>query len=867
MAESKYSLKLAAIDAYSSTFGDMSKKAKSLQDVIKAQQAEIKKLNSQARDVSGHQKLAASLQKTEEALKAARAEQSRLSREQQLAQTQLAALKAAHESAATATRRLEVSTEASAKQVRAARAEEARLAAELKTVTAAAQRLDAQQDKTTASVRTLEIAQRGERNELGRLTAKLTEAGIDTGKLAGEQKRLEAATDAANAALKSQRARLDAVAASQAKIDGNRAARADLRGRMVETAAIGYLASRPVDQAMSLETAMADVGKVLAFSKDDKEQAAGLAAMGNMNLQMAQDRRIAASGMTAVDLAKIEYAAGQSGIGNEEKTADGKRKAIIDFTKDAAIMGSAFDIDAQTAGETMAGWRASMKLDRGGTLDLADATNYLGNNFNAKAADIAGVVKRFGAVGSASGLKPEQSAALSAALLNPGTEKEIAGTGFKNFLSALTAGKSATKGEKTQWKELGFDPEELASDMQANAPATILEVLNKIKDAPREEQAAIATTLFGSESIGAIQPLLENLEPLQRAFGMVADKSKYATSVLGDQASMMQEAEGVAKTSRTSWNVATAAMSRLTTIIGQSMLPALEYVLTPLTSGVNMLANAAEKYPQITAGLAVAAGGLAALKVGALGLKFVGLLIGQGFNKAGLARAKLDASTARSAVVADAAVTRLNAAMAGIGTGSAGAAGGPDGRGKGKARGKLGARLAGAGKLAGRVGVPLMLLSAGLEAADGLESGDASKVGSGVGGAAGGLGGAWAGGVAGAAIGSVVPVIGTAIGGVIGSLAGGFFGGEAGSWLGDKLGGLIGSDRLASPEAMKKDITSSTDNRQITFAPVISIQGMDQNNADKIVSAAVEKMRAQFVPMMTAPLAVRRDASLTDGGS
>ncbi|WP_446893473.1 phage tail tape measure protein, partial [Acinetobacter sp. NS4_7] len=87
----------------------------------------------------------------------------------------------------------------------------------------------------------------------------------------------------------------------------------------------------------------------------------------------------------------------------------------MDFTRDAAIMGSAFDIDAQTAGETMAGWRASMALNRAQTLDLADSTNYLGNNFNATAADIASVVKRYGAVGKASGLTPEQTAALSAA--------------------------------------------------------------------------------------------------------------------------------------------------------------------------------------------------------------------------------------------------------------------------------------------------------------------------------------------------------------------------------------------------------------------------------------------------------------------
>lgn len=808
VTESKYSLKLAATDAYSTTFGDFSKKAGRLQEVIRAQQAELKKLNSQAKDVDGFTKLGAALEKTGKDLASARTEQARLAAEQAKAVGQAAALADAYGRAVAATKGLESATEASAADIARARAEQARLGKELDAATAATKRLDREQDKATGSVKALERAEGRQRTELTRLGDSLTRAGVDTSKLSSEQVRLKSAADAASAALDVQRAKLDAVKRASGRVEDNRAARADLRGQMVETAAVGYLASRPIDKAMKLETAMADVGKVLTFSSDDKVQKAGIDSMASENLKLASDRKIASAGMTAVDLAQIEYAAGQSGIGKDAKTPEARRKQIMDFTKDAAIMGAAFDIDAKTAGETMAGWQASMNLDRGKTLDLADATNYLGNNFNAKAADIASVVKRFGAVGSASGMTPEQTAALSAALINPGTEKEIAGTGFKNFLSALTAGKSATKGEKAQWKELGFDPEDLAAQMQKDAPATIMTVLNAIKDAPKEEQAAIATNLFGSESIGAIQPLIENLEPLTRAFAMVADKSKYATSVLGDQASMMQEAEGVAKTSRTSWNAFTARIDRMTTLVGNAMLPALNAVLVPLGAIVDGLSWAAETFPNITGALAVAAGGLAALKVGALGLKFAGLLIGQAFNKAGVARAKLDSTTARTATSADLAVARLNATLGkvggGAGVGAADVGGGKGGKGKGKG---WGARVARAGRLGGRVVVPLAVGGAVIEAVNGLQAGDAEAVGSGVGGAAGGLGGAWAGGAAGAALGTIIfPGVGTAIGGAIGSLVGGLGGSAGGSWLGEKAGQLYNwatgpDDKPAAPAA------------------------------------------------------------------
>ncbi|NMY49108.1 phage tail tape measure protein [Pseudomonas sp. WS 5027] len=701
MAESKYSLKLAAVDAYSSTFGDFTKKADDLQEGIKLQQAELQQLNRTVRSMDGFARLTDKVAKTKTELQAARVEQARLGREHQAAVGKVAQLTAEHNKASAAHRQLAASTEATAGQVRVARAEEARLARELKAATADVTKLATAQDKGTASLRTMEAAQRSQGNELKRLQADLTSAGVDTGKLASEQKRLESATTAANAALASQKAKLDAVKGAQGRIEANRAQRADLRGQAVETAALAYIASRPINQAMELETAMADVGKVINFEEGGKER------MAQANLVMASDRLIASSGMTAVDLAKIEYAAGQSGIGNDQKDKNGnvdpaaKEKAIMDFTRDAAIMGSAFDIDAQTAGETMAGWRASMGLDRMQTLDLADSTNYLGNNFNATAADIASVVKRYGAVGKASGLTPEQSAALSAAFLNPGTEKEIAGTGFKNFTAALTKGEAATKGQKEVWSKLGFEPEDLARDMQADAPATIMKVLEAIRDQPVEEQAAVATQLFGSESIGAIQPLLQNLGEVQRAFDMVKDKTKYATSAIGEQGSMMQEAAGVANTSRTGWNAFTAKLTRLTTLIGNAMLPALNAVLGPLGVMVDGLSWAAETFPGITGAIAVAAAGLAALKLGAIGLKFVGLLAGQALNRGGLARAKLDARTAQTATAATGAVARLNATLGRVGAGApigrGAAVGGAGGRGS-AAGGARGGRL---GKLAG----------------------------------------------------------------------------------------------------------------------------------------------------------------------
>tara|TARA_R110002167_G_scaffold78822_5_gene217808 strand:- start:268 stop:441 length:174 start_codon:yes stop_codon:yes gene_type:complete len=57
-------------------------------------------------------------------------------------------------------------------------------------------------------------------------------------------------------------------------------------------------------------------------------------------------------------------------------------------------MSVAWDVSAEEAGSTLATWRAAMGLTPKNALDLADATNYLSNNMNAKAKDIAAVMVR-----------------------------------------------------------------------------------------------------------------------------------------------------------------------------------------------------------------------------------------------------------------------------------------------------------------------------------------------------------------------------------------------------------------------------------------------------------------------------------------
>ncbi|MFP3442679.1 phage tail tape measure protein, partial [Pantoea sp. SIMBA_133] len=73
----------------------------------------------------------------------------------------------------------------------------------------------------------------------------------------------------------------------------------------------------------------------------------------------------------------------------------------------------------------MVSWRQGMNLDGDQALELADATNHLGNNFNTTAADLTELLVRQGSVATTAGLSAEQAAALGAAFLNPGTQREV----------------------------------------------------------------------------------------------------------------------------------------------------------------------------------------------------------------------------------------------------------------------------------------------------------------------------------------------------------------------------------------------------------------------------------------------------------
>lgn len=314
-----------------------------------------------------------------------------------------------------------------------------------------------------------------------------------------------------------------------------------------------------VGSAVEFESAMADVAKVVNFTSQTE-----LKGMESAILDMSTKIPMAADGIAA-----IIASAGQSGVAKENLT---------EFAEQAAKMGVAFDLTGDQAGKMMADWRAGMGLSLRQTYDLADAVNHLSNNMNATAPALGEVLQRAGALGMVAGGLETEVAALGAAFLSAGASPEIAATALKKFTMTLTKSTAMTEKQVQAFKSLGFDAVELAKRMQGDAKGAITDVLTALSKFPEYTHGAMLTEMFGEESIGAIAPLLKNMDTLTNAFELVSDKTKYAGS-------MQAEFEVRSKTVANAIQLLQNKLKKLSIIIGNYLLPAVSAIIS-LFSGI-----------------------------------------------------------------------------------------------------------------------------------------------------------------------------------------------------------------------------------------------------------------------------------------
>lgn len=334
---------------------------------------------------------------------------------------------------------------------------------------------------------------------------------------------------------------------------------------------IGEFVTDSIQAAVDFESAMADVAKVVDGLRDENGNLTdSYYAMSDSIVQMSKDIPMAAE-----DLAAITAAAGTAGIAADELTT---------FTETAAKMGVAFDTTAEQAGDWMAKWRTSFSMGQEEVTALADQINYLSNNSASTASEISTIVTAVGPLGDVAGISAAQIAALGSTMVGVGVQQDVAATGIRKLATTMVAGSSATKAQATVLQQLGLDATEMAERMQTDAEGAILTFLEAVSKLPEAEQAAALKNYFGQESVGAIAPLLTNLDVLRERFEMVADAQLYAGSM---------DAEYAARAATTANNIQLYEnrIAALKIQIGNYLLPVVNKVLGAASTGLDWLSD------------------------------------------------------------------------------------------------------------------------------------------------------------------------------------------------------------------------------------------------------------------------------------
>ncbi|PSU88952.1 phage tail tape measure protein [Photobacterium kishitanii] len=483
--------------------------------------------------------------------------------------------------------------------------------------------------------------QEKQHNTLNKLKGSLQAAGVSTDKLGDEQNRLKQQADKATLALEKQNARLKEMQSIQGRIDSRKAKLGEIGSEATGLAAAAAPIVGSIWTAIKNESSFADVKKVVNMSDEQSTELQSWALKTSTTTPMSAD-----------NINAMLAAGGQSGIKdiNELKS----------FVLDSSKMGVAFDMDAGQAGETLSVFKAALGVDQQGAMNVAGLANYLSNNSNAKAKDIAGVMAREGASAKTGGFKVNESTALSASLLSLGMGEERAATALKNISGRLTLGDAASGTQQKAMASIGLNADDIAARMQEDASGTLIEVLNAVNQAPKEDKSAILSQIFGEEAKGAVASLSGNMANFTKLLTL----SKEDPTVHLD--SLDQEYNARISTTGSGIDMFVNKLNRLSVVFGTALLPALNWVLEPLGKGVDLLANFAEANTGVTQAVGIGVAAFIGLKGVLLAGKALSLVFGNSMDKTRLFTKGLNRETQDGGRIAALAAKRwrsLNAAV------------------------------------------------------------------------------------------------------------------------------------------------------------------------------------------------------------
>lgn len=366
--------------------------------------------------------------------------------------------------------------------------------------------------------------------------------------------------------------------------------------KMAATGAVGLGAITPsVYAAIKAESAFADVKKQFDFKDKEEEE-----SFKKQLEALVKDKKLAVS---IPELYAAAASAGQSGLGQDE---------AIKYVEHGIKTGIAFDIGKDDASKSLFMLRNSFKLTYDDVVKLTDIINMFGNTTGANAAEVTDFVSRVGNIGTVAGFSTGQIAALGATLIEQGMSPEIAATGAKKLMGAMTKGFAATKSQQEAFNMLGLDSEYLAKSAQKDAEGTMLKIFDRLGKLGKDKQGAVITLLFGEEGLRGAAGVLENKDKLISNLKNSKNKELYSGSI-------QQESDVRGNTIENKMQVLKSILDIRMAKMGEILFPDLEKILNKFGDILDVVEKFQKENPKLFSGLVrgVAYGSVALLGLGA----------------------------------------------------------------------------------------------------------------------------------------------------------------------------------------------------------------------------------------------------------
>ncbi|WP_323162867.1 phage tail tape measure protein [Stenotrophomonas maltophilia] len=410
----------------------------------------------------------------------------------------------------------------------------------------------------------------------------------------------------------------DKLRRSQAALDAlgnartaNRSRRGDLQGQFFGTMAVAAPIGMAVKSAMSFETAMLGIAKQVDGARDDAGKLTPVYyEMGRQIQALGHELPIATN-----EIADMVTSASRMGIARDD---------LIGFTRDVAMMSTAFEAPAAELADSMGKVATIFGMPIRDIGRLGDAINYLDDNAISKGSDIIKVLQGdLAGAASTMGLSAANAAALASTMLTLGESAERADTAASGMLRQLQIAKMNPKRFQVGAQMIGMTGDQLQSGMIRDAQGTILDVLTRIKKLPKEKQMEAVTRLFGKDWGGAIMKLANGIDEYKKQLDLANGDAQ--------KGSMKREFDSRMQTSDAQWQLFKNRMDELSVSIGKVLLPTLNDVMGVVGGAASSVAKFADEHPRLTRFVVLATTGIVALRMATLAMGIASTVARGGF--------------------------------------------------------------------------------------------------------------------------------------------------------------------------------------------------------------------------------------------